>query len=192
MQPYAQTIQNNKCPHGFPVGSCPICSGMGSSASSDRNKPRKKGEMSYNECLAQWNRMKALKQANKEASKARFQALFSHSDKKLSHNFKHLQNTFLKPVSNFISSVSKTFNNAKNNIQNIFKNIFQNTVLKPINNVFNFLNSVAEKLSSFLGERKLIKKDKKEKSLKENLLKPLKIVLLLFTRSSNQNDKERE
>ena len=79
-----QTIQNNKCPHGFIVGTCPICSGMGSRASSNKDKPRKAGEMSYNECLAQWMKMQALQNAKKEASIQRFENLFLIKDKILS------------------------------------------------------------------------------------------------------------
>ena len=50
------------CPHGFPHGACPLCSGMGGGGSSrTRNLRRRPGEMSYNECYAVWQRMKASK-----------------------------------------------------------------------------------------------------------------------------------
>ena len=67
--PYNQTVQNTaKCPHGFPVGACPICSGMGGGGKSkDRDKARVPGEMTYNECLAEWHRMQAQKEAKQQA-----------------------------------------------------------------------------------------------------------------------------
>ena len=66
---FANTIQNTaKCPHGNPIGACPICSGMGGGGiSKNRDKPRRAGEMSYNECLAEWHKMQAAKNAKNQA-----------------------------------------------------------------------------------------------------------------------------
>ena len=65
----ATTIQNTgKCPHGLPIGACPICSGMGGGGvNKDKNKPRVPGEMSYAECMAAWIKIQAAKEAKIEA-----------------------------------------------------------------------------------------------------------------------------
>ena len=75
--PYNATIQNNnKCPHGYPIGACPICNGMsGGGIPKDRNKPRKAGEMSYNECLAEWHRMQRAEQAKQQDKAKNLEAL---------------------------------------------------------------------------------------------------------------------
>ncbi len=185
MKPLVQQSQINKCPHGFVVGTCPICSGKGSMASSDRNKPRKKGEMSYNECLAQWNRIKALKQSRlNEQKQLNFQ--------KFNQDFK--KNTFLKNILQNVtklmdfkgfknSLISKSFNFVLNNSANIFKgvfnkfsqmfkslNLFQNSIQNFFASAFQkssqFLNSIIEKLSSFLGQEKNFKDEKQEKTRK--------------------------
>ena len=67
--PLNQTIQTaGKCPHGLPIGACPICSGMGGgSIKKDRDKPRVAGEMSYNECMAEWMKILAAKDAKIQA-----------------------------------------------------------------------------------------------------------------------------
>ena len=59
---------NNKigtCPHGLPMGACPICNGMGGGGSVKRdNKPR---EMTWNECYAIGQMLKAQKLARENS-----------------------------------------------------------------------------------------------------------------------------
>ena len=47
------------CPHGLPVGACPICSGMGGGGAKKADSTAKPGEMSWNECYAIGQMMKA-------------------------------------------------------------------------------------------------------------------------------------
>ena len=55
------TVNNNRantCSHGLPLGACPICNGMGGGGSTKRaDEPRRPGEMTYQECYAQWKQM---------------------------------------------------------------------------------------------------------------------------------------
>lgn len=52
------------CPHGLPMGACPICSGTGGGGSSRRaSKP---GEMSWDECVAMGNILKAQRLAKQQ------------------------------------------------------------------------------------------------------------------------------
>ena len=64
-------INNTKigsCPHGLPVGACPICSGMaGGNSTTKRDIPRNVGEMTYNECAAIGAMLKAQKAARLRA-----------------------------------------------------------------------------------------------------------------------------
>lgn len=40
------------CPHGLPLGACPICNGMGGGGMKKADFSAKPGEMSWNECAA--------------------------------------------------------------------------------------------------------------------------------------------
>lgn len=52
------------CPHGMPLGACPICSGMaGGNSTTKRDIPRNVGEMTYNQCAAIGAMLKAQKAA---------------------------------------------------------------------------------------------------------------------------------
>ena len=67
----AANIGNTKigtCPHGMPMGACPICNGMaGGNSTTKRDTPRDVGEMTYNECAAIGALLKAQKAAQKRA-----------------------------------------------------------------------------------------------------------------------------
>jgi len=188
--PYANTVQNNnKCPHGFPLGSCPICSGMGG-APKDRNKPRKSGEMSYNECLAQWHRMQKAEQREKQAE---LNAQNTISDMKTKNNFSEkignlvpkLENAqkrapvLLKPAINALKGI---LNFSLNATKNIFA-VYQNTV-QSINRL---ADSAAEKLSSFLGE---IKNFFQGFKFMPKTKKILKTVLSLFLSKNSEEEQE--
>ena len=51
------------CPHGLPLGSCPICNGLGGGGMKKADFSAKPGEMSWNECAAIGAFLKAQKLA---------------------------------------------------------------------------------------------------------------------------------
>ena len=63
------------CPHGLPIGACPICNGMGGGLKSQKaDFSAKPGEMSWNECAAIGAMMRAAKlqkQLNAQAQENR-------------------------------------------------------------------------------------------------------------------------
>lgn len=196
---YSKVSQGNKCPHGLPVGTCPICSGMGGGGKTDRNTPRKAGEMSYNECLAQWAQIKAAN-ARKEQAKldqtyinnlAVLNAKLAQAFDKISEKLNNLTNlienaknipTPIKTAVNFvIKNVIMPVLNFISKIPDGIKNIQQ-----FYSNVKDFINSVGEKLASVFGEAKNFINSAIEKTFK----KPLKIFLSLFSENTPEEDEE--
>lgn len=189
---YTQNIQNNnKCPHGFPLGACPICSGMGSSSKQDKNKPRVAGEMSYNECLAEWHRIQARKEAKIQEKldrieQAQNQLLLNRMMAGLDKISKTLDNFINKmepmpqlvkiPVKIFINIIIKPILNLISKIPEVIKNVQTS--------ISNFISSVSEKMASVLGEIKNFINSQIEKRFK----KPIKLLLSLF--SEEEQDKE--
>ena len=195
---YSQQVQQQgKCPHGFPIGACPICSGMGGGGiRKDRNKPRKPGEMSYNECLAEWHKIQAKNEAKKMDRLDRFEAikqLFTGNkftaavdkvQKFLDKTMQKLDNmpsvikapakfiikNIVMPIVNFISQIPTAIKN--------IQTFFENTRL--------FITSVSEKLASVFGEIKNFIDDKVAKNYK----KALKTILSLFTSGEDEESED--
>lgn len=61
--PLAQKSKIGTCPHGLPQGACPICSGGGGSRKPDKLP---QGEMSWDECFAVGQMLKAQKLAQQQ------------------------------------------------------------------------------------------------------------------------------
>lgn len=207
--PYAQSTQNNnKCPHGLPIGTCPICNGMSSGgASKDRNKPRKAGEMSYNECLAQWHKMQRAQQEKQQAKLDKLEGaklqneLLSKSFDKITNGIAKFDKNFsefsqkinslpllLKIPAKIASAILTPVVNLISKIPNIVKNTqtFFNNVIAQTGQ---FINSVSEKLSSFLGE---IKNFIQEFSVINKTKKTIKTLLSLFSESQEEESEEKE
>ncbi len=197
--PYAVTSTNtNKCPHGFPVGTCPICSGMSGGASKDRSKPRKAGEMSYNECMAEWRRMQAQQKADMqekiEAKRELLSQLFSTKpiiniekltqlQQKVMNFVEKLPPVIKTPVSFVLNVVNKVVNFAAGLINNV-----QSFIVNTAQNLTNMVRSVAEKLPVVLAEVKNIISENLEKFI----LKPAKIILTLFIYNENKENEEKD
>lgn len=202
-------MQNtNKCPHGFPIGACPICSGMGSGVPRDKNKARKPGEMTYNECMAQWIQMQRAKDAKAKKEDGQKQLLLDKlkQENKIYQRIAQVLNKIQNIFNNAAKNISQTFNKLPPVIKTILKpaaiiirNIMKiisftyNFVQNSLHAVANFINSVSEKLSSLLGETKNFIKN----LFDEKFLKPLKgtfktILSLFMEQSSKEEENEKD
>ena len=196
---YTQQVQNQaKCPHGFPLGACPICNGMAAGGTKRKDKPRVPGEMSYNECLAQWHKMLALKEAKLQDKLDKIEAnklsLITNRiiqgldkvQKNLDKFMKTVENApaLIKvPVKFIIKNIIKPVVNLIASLPNAIKNIqtfFENTRI--------FINSVSEKLSSFIGEIKNFAFDKISKTYE----KIKKTILNLFISGEEEDEESKE
>lgn len=161
------------CPHGLPLGACPICNGMGGGGSVKRdNKPK---EMSYNECYAIWQVMKAQKAARKE-----LQQQFAIQDLAVNINkiqdkinaFKvAIQNSTLpkpiiKAVVVFADSVLMPLAKAVKAIANVVQDLAQ-TINKAVENLKQKAIDIMDKLTAVFGEVKAAIQKKIEEKFKE-------------------------
>jgi len=58
------------CPHGLPQGACPICNGMGGGGGNTKKADKPAGEMSWDECFAVGQMMKAQKLAQQQKNES--------------------------------------------------------------------------------------------------------------------------
>ena len=202
--PLNQTIQTaGKCPHGLPIGACPICSGMGGGGiRKDKNKPRVAGEMSYNECMAEWMKILAAKDAKIQARIDKIEAsqqrllenrIMLGLDKVQKNLDKLIQNienmpaiikapvklivkTFVLPIINLISKIQKK----KKNVQTFIQN--------TTNSIVNLINSTTEKLAMIFGEIKNFISAFSSNSIK----KAFKTILSLFVEDEDENNENEE
>lgn len=148
------------CPHGLPLGACPICNGMGGGGGVKKdNKPK---EMSYNECYAVWQMMKAQKAAHKQTMQ-----LFAAQDLSTKLNKIQEQINAMKIAiqnSNLPKPVIQAFNilansvltplvKAAQSITNTLQNI-ANTVMKTLSEIKQKMVDIADKLTAMFGEAK--------------------------------------
>jgi len=194
MQQIQQNLALNKCPHGFPVGTCPICSSSGG-ASKDKNKPRVAGEMSYNECMAVWIKMQAAKEAKiqeriDKLQEAHQRLIFNRIISGLIEKIDNIQKFIDKVIDKIPQGAKAPFNIIINTV-NFIKNAFVSTIkvlVNTFNSMSNFISSVTEKLASVYGEIKNFINTQLEKKIK----KPIKIFLSFFTQTSEEDEEDKK
>jgi len=184
------------CAHGLPPGACPICSGGAGGTTA-----KKSGQMSWSECYAIGQAMKAAKQRALDNAKmdqliqARTSALQKQTNVINNRNIPNFTKALPLPVQN-------TINNLK---QVIAKNInrLSDTVIKQIGVLrekiellMNKFSSAAARLASELGELKNKIKDNIDKNIqkiKKKLSKFLDLVdELLEENEIEETDKVKE
>lgn len=198
--PYSIANQNtNKCPHGFPVGTCPLCSGSGGEnrVPQDKNTPRKAGEMTYNECMAEWIRMQAQQKAQDRKEAQIIQQLqLAQLEKKISQRLENFEKTLQKLIQNFDDNKTLLNSIAKFTIKLIALPIIKIALAIPkiINFVQNFAQnilvkiiSVLEKLPSIFGEIKNF-----TSAFAENIKKKLKTLGAFFVEKEEKEEENEE
>jgi len=154
------------CPHGLPLGACPICSGMGGGGGGGGSKKveRPAGEMSWDECVAVGQMLKAQKLAQQKRDIAMQAQLHAPSNitTKLENIaqkiavFAQKLNEFVQKPQSTPTLISKTLVfTAKLVIPtvNILKNI-PILAQKAINFVKEKLTDISDKLNAVFGELK--------------------------------------
>lgn len=150
------------CPHGMPMGACPICNGGGGGSTKPAENVRKPGEMSWSQCFAAGQLMK---QAEARAE-ARLQSPLNNVllAERMQQNISNYTNNVQQLISilrnTLPPAMAKTLDILNQLIITPFLNILAKIpkVIKAIQNaaenIRNTLINVAEKLTAFFGEIK--------------------------------------
>lgn len=182
-------VRAGTCPHGLPPGACPICSGMGGGGGS-RTVERKPGELTWSQCFAIGQMMKARELAKEEAQAealAQAQKSMAVATAQFAAQMRDLMIKFLPaPVSNALSTV-------RNNVIMPAVRFIQNTVAAiqtTLNNAFNAIKEkaaeIADKLTAMFGELKAAV----EKKISDKLRELKKKLFNLFGLSETENEEE--
>ena len=191
------TIQQNiakagTCPHGAPLGSCPICNGMSGGGQKKADFSAKPGEMSWNECAAIGAFLKAQKNARlarqQDAENFVKQAIaFQNSLTKMSERIAQLSSVVTQK---FPPIVAKPLNFALGTILgggiNFIKNLPAN-IQGFIQNVGQKFADISDKVSAVLGEIKTAIEKKISEPI-QNFKKKLKSLFSIFGTDNTDND----
>lgn len=178
------------CPHGMPMGACPICSGMaGGNSTTKRDVPRNVGEMTYNQCLAVGIMLKNQKAAKQRAQAAQqsflqavaqFQKTLENAQNRLYQLTQIVSNTMPKMISvpvNFVLNIGGKILNLAVNVQNVIVNIVQKFA------------DITDKLTAVFGELKA-SIQKGLSNLMTGIKKKLKSMFFMF--GADENDDENQ
>ena len=149
------------CPHGLPMGACPICNGMsgGGGAAKKADFSAKPGEMSWNECAAIGAFLKAQKAAQ-QAREAEFQAHIQALQKfqntmanaaQRAAQFAQMVQNSMPPI--IAKPLAFVMNNIVANGLNMIKNLPQ-AISNFVQNFSQKLADIADKLTAVYGELK--------------------------------------
>ena len=181
------------CPHGLPLGACPICNGMGGGGSVKKdNKPK---EMSWNECYAIGQMLKAQKLARQHT-----QQMFAAQDLRVHLENLQTQINALKlaamknlpaPLARaivvladvVIMPVAKAMQAVTNTVQNI-----ANAINKAFENIKQKVADIMDKLTAVFGEAKAAIQKKIEEKFKDVKKKIFNLFGIMET--ENEEDEE--
>ena len=181
------------CPHGMPLGACPICNGMaGGNSTSKRDIPRNVGEMSYNQCAAIGAMLRAQKNAKAQAKLAQQNHLQALADfqKNISNTHQRIMALSVLITNTTPAIIAKPVNFILNNIVGKALTIIQNlptTITNLVQTVNQKITDISDKLTAIYGELKTAIGEKISK-FTSDLKKKLKSLFFVF--GSQETDDE--
>ncbi len=191
-----QAAKPGTCPHGLPLGACPICSGMaGGNSTSKRDIPRNVGEMSYNQCAAIGAMLRAQKQARESAKAAQeshiqalvdFQKNITATHQRLMDISAFINNKMPKIIAlptnfiliNFVAKPLQFLQNFPTNFVNLTQNIKQK------------FTDISDKLAAIYGEMDTAIKENFSKFV-SNLKKKLKFSFFVFGTFETEDEEQK-
>lgn len=183
------------CPHGLPIGSCPICNGMGGGGGVKKaDFSAKPGEMSWNECAAIGAFLKA--QANAKAQRQNdiqnyaiqlqtFQASMDSARARIAQMSQLISNTMpaiiAKPVNLILNTIIGGTINLIKSIPTVISNTIQNFQQK--------LADISDKLTAMMGELKAAIEKKISETFNE-FKKKVKSLFSIFKPLDAENEEK--
>ena len=192
------TIQTNSarvgtCPHGLPLGACPICNGMGGGGGMRKaDFSAKPGEMSWNECAAIGAFLKA--QANAKAQRQQdiqnyalqlqaFQTAMDSAKERIAQLTQLLSNSMptviAKPINLVINTIAIGTLNLIRSIPTAISNTLQTIQQK--------LTDISDKLTAIMGELKTAVEKKISETFNE-IKKKVKSLFAIFSPLDAENE----
>ncbi len=191
----ARTHKAGTCPHGLPHGACPICSGMGGGGISTRGRQPKAGELTWEQCYAIGQMMKAQQAARKHSQQMLVNQAEAAMLQKLLQNAAALKTAVLNMIP---APVAKAFDGMKNFLLTPVSQLGQKlvqTVQTTFSNIAKFAETLKEKfinitdkLNALFGEAK----NAIEKKLSEKFKDLKKKVFNLFGLAAADNEEDEE
>lgn len=191
----AQNSRIGTCPHGMPPGACPICSGAGGGGGGSAKKAdfsAKAGEMSWSECSAIGQMLKAQQFAKQQHAQAmqinpaiNFQQNMTGFAQKLTAFAQNIQNVLPSAIAKPISLLTDKLLVP---MLNILKDIPLN-IQKTITQVAEKLADISDKLTAMFGELKSSVEKKISDKLKDFKKKIKSLFSTLETREMDDEDK---
>ena len=186
-------VRSGLCPHGLPVGACPICSGgMGSNKVVTADFSAKPGEMSWNECAAIGAFLKSIQNA-RLAREADYQnqiiamAQFQNNMTKMAQNLQtFIQNMSQSALTRPLAMIAQ---NVLLPVVNFMKDLPVN-FLQATANVAQKLADITDKLTAIYGELKAAM-DKKFSDFAKKVKKKIISIFEIFRAENESSDDER-
>lgn len=181
------------CPHGLPLGACPICNGMGGGGGMKKaDFSAKPGEMSWNECAAIGAFLKAQQNAKLQREQdaqnfakniQAFQNALMNSSQKLANIAQFFSNNtpaiIAKPANFVLNTVLGGIVRTIANIPAAISNTIQTLQQK--------LADISDKLTAMMGELKASIEKKISEAFKD-LKKKVKSLFSIFQPMDADND----
>lgn len=188
--PSVQAANSNRigtCPHGLPLGACPICNGMGGGAKK-ADFSAKPGEMSWNECAAIGAFLKAQKMAKlqRQQDVENFAKQAVAFDKAMMNASQKTATLAMFFTMNTPSIISKPVNFVLNTIVGGALNTIRNFP-QTVQTVFQKLADISDKLTAMYGEVKAAIAKKISETFGE-LKKKIKSLFAIFGVQNSDND----
>ncbi len=187
-------MKTGTCPHGAPLGACPICNGMGGGMKT-ADHTAKPGEMSWNECAAIGAMLKAQQNAKMQREQdavsfaqrlAAFEKFMMNASSRLANITGMITNTFppflSRPI-NFIINITV------GNLLNAVKNA-PSVVQSALNFLSQKFADISDKLTAIYGEVKAAISKKIGEPLNE-FKKKVKSLFSIFDAQDTQNDEKK-
>lgn len=194
------SINRGLCPHGLPTAACPICSKQGGGGGGMSRTLLKSREMSWDECYAIGQAIKAQSQhANDAKGFAETSILNSIQNTKEFQAFaakvavftNFIQANFVRPVARFLNNVFTAISTPVIKLANLIMN---STIMRNIQNMAEkmhqkFIN-ISDKIAALIGEP--LEAVAKFASEFWNKLKPKKFILFSAVDTAMEQGEQEE